>query len=344
MKARRISRGEGLAEGMVLAQDVRDASGTVVVGKGTVLGREALARLGDAPWTELHVVEMESGDVHEDEGGRRIAAAMAGPGVEASKTFSTGAFSITAVKRGLFEVDAERLGRLNEIEDVAAFALPHRRVVVEGEVVARTKIVPFVTREERVRAAEEEARGGIVRVREFVPLRVAVLVQEELREQGLAKFRSAMEEKLGFFRAPAPSVARVASSADALSSALREAVAGGAQLVLVAGSRPMDPLDPALDALDRAGARMLKSGVPAHPGTLLWVAELQTAPIVGMPTCGMAAKATTLDLILPRLFAGERLTRKDLARLGEGGLFSADTSHLLPPYRKGGARGELGST
>src|SRR6267154_3963225 len=173
MKARRISRAEGLAEGMVLAQDVRDASGAVIVGKGTVLGREALGRAGEAPWTELHVVEMEPGDVHEDEGGRRIAAAMAGPGVEASKTFSTGAFSLTATKRGLFEVDAERLGRLNEIEDVAAFALPHRRVVVEGEVVARTKIVPFVTREDRIRAAEEEARG-VVRVREFVPLRVTV--------------------------------------------------------------------------------------------------------------------------------------------------------------------------
>ena len=105
----------------------------------------------------------------------------------------------------------------------------------------------------------------------------------------------------------------------------------------------MDPLDPALDALDRAGARMLKSGVPAHPGTLLWVAELESASVVGMPTCGMAAKATTLDLVLPRVFAGERLTRKDLARLGDGGLFSAESSHLLPPYRKGAARGELGS-
>jgi hypothetical protein len=342
MKARRISRGEGLAGGMVLAQDVRDSAGNVIVGKGTVLGREAIARAVEAPWTELHVVEMDPGDVHEDEGGRRIAAAMAGPGVEASKTFSTGAFSLSAVKRGLLEVDGERLGRLNEIEDVAAFALSHRRVVVEGEVVARTKIVPFVTREDRVRAAEEEAQGGIVRVREFVPLRVAVLVQEELREQGLAKFRAALEQKLGFFGAPAPTVARVASSAEALASALREAVRGGAQLVLVGGSRPMDPLDPALDALERAGARMLKSGVPAHPGTLLWVAELETSAVVGMPTCGMAAKATTLDLVLPRLFAGERLTRKELARLGDGGLFSAETSHLLPPYRTGVARGELG--
>ncbi|MFL5292007.1 MAG: hypothetical protein ACJ79U_10870 [Myxococcales bacterium] len=342
MKARRISRGEGLSEGLVLAQDVRDDSGKVVVGKGSVLDRDAVARARELPWTELHVVEMEPGDVHELEGGRRIAAAMAGPFVEAAKTFATGAFSLTATRRGLLGVDSERLGRLNEVEDVAAFALPQKRVVVEGEVVARTKIVPFVTREDRVRAAEEAAQGGIVRVREFAPLRVTVLVQEELREQALAKFRAAIDEKLAFFGAQSAQISRVAATPDALASALREAVAGGAQLVVVAGSRPMDPLDPAVDALARAGARMVKSGIPAHPGTLLWVAELGNAPIVGMPTCGMAAKATTFDLVLPRIFAGDRLTLKELSRLGDGGLFSAESSHVLPPYRPGVARGELG--
>ncbi|MFL5391133.1 MAG: hypothetical protein ACJ784_19730 [Myxococcales bacterium] len=342
MKARRISRGEGLSEGLVLAQDVRDDSGKVVVGKGSVLDRDAVARARELPWTELHVVEMEPGDVHELEGGRRIAAAMAGPFVEAAKTFATGAFSLTATRRGLLDVDSERLGRLNEVEDVAAFALPQKRVVVEGEVVARTKIVPFVTREDRVRAAEEAAQGGIVRVREFAPLRVTVLVQEELREQALAKFRAAIDEKLAFFGAHSAQISRVAATPDALASALREAVAGGAQLVVVAGSRPMDPLDPAVDALARAGARMVKSGIPAHPGTLLWVAELGNAPVVGMPTCGMAAKATTFDLVLPRIFAGDRLTLKELSRLGDGGLFSAESSHVLPPYRPGVARGELG--
>jgi molybdenum cofactor cytidylyltransferase len=167
-------------------------------------------------------------------------------------------------------------------------------------------------------------------------------VQEELREAGLARFRAAIEEKLGFFGAPRPTLTKVAATADALAAALRGAVDEGAQLVVVAGSRPMDPLDPAVEALSRAGGRMEKIGVPLHPGTLLWVAQLGSAPIVGMPTCGIFSKATALDLILPRLFAGERLTRKELARLGDGGLFSAETSHLLPPYRAGVARGELG--
>src|SRR5205807_1916377 len=96
---------------------------------------------------------------------------------------------------------------------------------------------------------------------------------------------------------------------------------------------PMDPLDPALRALQAAGARMESHGVPAHPGTLLWLAYLSETPVVGAPSCGLFAKATALDLILPRLFTGERVTRAHLAALGAGGLLTREMSWRFPPYR-----------
>ena len=34
----------------------------------------------------------------------------------------------------------------------------------------------------------------------------------------------------------------------------------------------------------------------------------------------MYAKRTVIDLVLPRIMAGERLSREDLVRYGEGGL------------------------
>ena len=42
----------------------------------------------------------------------------------------------------------------------------------------------------------------------------------------------------------------------------------------MAGTRAMDPLDPAFVALDRLGAPLERYGVPAHPGSLLWLARL----------------------------------------------------------------------
>jgi len=43
-------------------------------------------------------------------------------------------------------------------------------------------------------------------------------------------------------------------------------------------------------------------------------------PILGIPACGMYAKTTIFDLILPRVLAGERINRKEVAALGHGGL------------------------
>ena len=116
---------------------------------------------------------------------------------------------------------------------------------------------------------------------------------------------------------------------------------GGAQTLIVAGASALDPLDPVFGALELLGARMERHGAPAHPGSLLWLARWRDRVIVGMPTCGMFSQATTFDLVLPRLFAGERVGNAELAGLGHGGLLSRELAYRFPQYRANVARGEL---
>ena len=49
-------------------------------------------------------------------------------------------------------------------------------------------------------------------------------------------------------------------------------------------------------------------------------AYVDEVPILGIPACGMYAKTTVFDLVLPRVLAGERIGRRELAELGHGGL------------------------
>jgi hypothetical protein len=46
----------------------------------------------------------------------------------------------------------------------------------------------------------------------------------------------------------------------------------------------------------------------------------ELVPVLGVPACGMYAKTTVFDLVLPRLLAGERIGRRELSELGHGGL------------------------
>jgi molybdopterin biosynthesis enzyme len=178
-------------------------------------------------------------------------------------------------------------------------------------------------------------------VRRFIPSRVAVLAQETLDERALARARRAFEEKLAFFGSELIAVQVVPSEPKQVASALSKWVGAGAQLVVLAGSKPMDPLDTSLRAMEEAGARMEKLGVPSHPGTLLWLAYFEGVPVVGAPSCGLFSKATALDLLLPRLLAGQRISVADLASLGPGGLLTRDMAYRFPPYRPTGNRGEL---
>jgi molybdopterin biosynthesis enzyme len=42
-------------------------------------------------------------------------------------------------------------------------------------------------------------------------------------------------------------------------------------------------------------------------------------PIVGAPGCARSLSPNVIDMVLPRLVAGEYLTRRDLVELGHGG-------------------------
>jgi hypothetical protein len=320
--------------GLVLSRNVSQLP------KGKLLSETEARMLREQPATEMHAMELEPGDLHEDPAGRRLAQAVAGENVEVQPP-SGGTLPLAARVRGIVEVNSSRLAELNSIDDRAVTTLPHEQIVTEGETIARAKIVPFVTLESRVAEAEKIASGGLVSVKKFVPLRVAAVVEERLDQPALEKFRRDFEEKVRFFGSTLLPLELTRGDADSIAAALRQSIAKGAQLVLVAAGRAMDPLDPALLGLTKAKGKLIKNGVPAHPGALLWLGEIDGAPIVGVPSCGVASKPTALDVLLPRLFTGARPSRELLVSFGAGGLVTRDNTFRLPPYRRPGPRGEL---
>lgn len=345
MKAHRVERGRLDASrmaGMILCEELRDEQGRSAFRKGQALGTADLALLERLPWRELHVIEPERGDLHEEDAGRRIAAAAAGDGAGV-QGFAGGHWAIAATRRGLLEVSIEALHHANRVEGACIYTLFDGQVVDEREVIARAKITPFVLPEERVREVERLARdaAGLVRVLAFHPTSVGAVVQETVSERGLARFRGALGEKLEWFGSDFTGAVAVRPDPGAVAEAVRELVRNGARIVVLAGTKAMDPLDPAFVALGELGASLERYGVPAHPGSLFWMATMGDVPLLGMPTCGLFAKATAFDLIIPRLLAGQRVDHDSLAALGHGGLLTTDTSFRFPPYRRAGGRGEV---
>ena len=105
-------------------------------------------------------------------------------------------------------------------------------------------------------------------------------------------------------------------------------------LILTAGAGSTDPLDACFVAIAALGGRIVRRGVPAHPGSMLWLARIGGTAILGLPTCGAYSKATAVDLLLPRLLTGEGASEKTVAKLGHGGILTRSQRFRFPPYAR----------
>jgi molybdopterin biosynthesis enzyme len=91
-------------------------------------------------------------------------------------------------------------------------------------------------------------------------------------------------------------------------------------MIITTGGMSVDPDDVTRLAVKDAGADEMTYGSAVLPGAMLMVAYIGDVPVVGVPACGMFHDITLFDLVFPRILAGEKIGRKELAALGHGGL------------------------
>jgi hypothetical protein len=350
MRARRISPSD-LA---LLSPD--ELAGAVLLG-GIRLPDRSLAkgsRLGPADAGELvraaadgrlaepvRLAWAEPGDLHENEAAERLALAVGGAGVELRPPRQS-RLDLLAKWPGVLHVRVGTLSRVNAIDPLEVFTLYHGQSVTAGRVVASVKVAPHLVPEEAVQRGVRIAReeGPLVEVRPYLPVEVGAIAAEALGPDELARFEAgarAKVEALGS-RFAGTTVVRDRDPDAAergARRALEEMVHGrGLPVVLVGGVSAGDPLAPFFAALDGVGGRVLRRGVPAHPGSMIWLARVGESRLLGLPSCGMFALATAADLVLPRLLTGERLEAVDLADMGHGGILSREMRFRFPAYAR----------
>src|SRR5438105_15549652 len=187
---------EGLV-GKVLCHDVRDAAGKIAVEKGARLTAATSKVLMETPWEEIHLLAVDPTDLHEEEAGKRLAAAVVGDGVEV-KGYTGGQWTLVATRRGLLRVRRQALADANALEGISIFTLFDGQPVEPGETVAKCKVTPLVIAETTIRAIEKTARdaGGLVMVHAFRPATIGAVAQERLEPNQRARLEAALQQKV----------------------------------------------------------------------------------------------------------------------------------------------------
>jgi molybdenum cofactor cytidylyltransferase len=310
------------AQGATAVHSIR-APG-IVLKKGTVVGAAEIAALAAAGIDTIVVARLEEGDVPEDVAAAEIAAAAAGERVRVDRAF-TGRCNLFATAPGVLVLDTQAIERLNGIDESVTFAtLPAYKPVVEGEMIATVKIIPFaVERGVRDRVLEAAVGKTLLRVAPYRISKVGVVstVLPGLSDKVIDKTIRVTGERLAPAGATIVAEQRVPHEPEALSRAIGEVLGHGAELVLVFGASAIaDRRDVIPSAIAAQGGRIEHFGMPVDPGNLLLVGDLQGRPVLGAPGCARSPKENGFDWVLMRLLAGLPVTRGDIARMGVGGL------------------------
>jgi probable molybdopterin binding protein len=283
------------------------------------------------------VVVPERGDLHEDEAALRLAAAVGGANLTKRGPAESRVDLVAAVD-GVLHVRTPALERLNRIDPLEVFTAFDGSVVQAGDLVASIKVAPHVVPESVVAAGERIAAFGrrpVVRIAPFRPMRVAVVVREAVRSVARERFEASVRSKVESLGSEIRSIVYAESDAD-VATELRRVSKGRARvdLVLTAGGGSTDPLDPFFVAIEDLGGRIVRKGVPSHPGSMVWLGRVGRTAVLGLPTCGAYSKATAADLVLPRLLTGEPPGPRLVSPLGHGGILTRDQRFRFPRYAR----------
>jgi len=325
------------AVGMILCHDLTKIVPGEFKGcafkKGHVIKEKDIPELLKLGKENIFVWEHKEGMLHEDEAALRIARAVAGEGIGLSEP-SEGKINLAAKLKGLLKIDVERLNRINSIEHIMCATIHENQVVCEGQLLAGTRVIPLVIEEERIRFVEAICNANpIINIRPIDAKKVGIVSTGSEIYHGRIKdrFGPVVKDKVEKYNCQVLGQTIVDDKVEMILKAINEYLVLGADMVIITGGMSVDPDDLTPLAIRSTGAHIVSYGAPVLPGAMFLLAYLDgKTPIMGLPGCVMYSKTTVFDLVLPRVLAGEILSKNDLSRLGHGGLCTTCPSCTFP--------------
>ncbi|HIU25468.1 MAG TPA: molybdopterin-binding protein [Candidatus Copromorpha excrementigallinarum] len=313
------------AVGTVLAHDLTQIIPGEYKGpkfkKGHVIKEEDIPLLLSMGKKHLFVLEKDDTDVHENEAAHRIATKAAGSGIVLSDP-SEGKIELRAAEDGLLKIDRDRLFSLVSQDEIMFATIHENFVVKKGQKLAGTRIIPlFVSEEVMGRAEAVLAAGPIIEVCHLKPMRVGVVTTGSEVYSGIIKdaFGPVLVKKFGELGSTVEKQLFADDDDEMIAGCIRQLIDEGMDFIGITGGMSVDPDDRTPSGIRKAGGDVVSYGAPVLPGAMFMLSYIDNVPVVGLPGCVMYSRTSVFDLIVPRLLAGERISKEDINRLAHGG-------------------------
>lgn len=323
------------AVGHVLCHDmtqiIKGVSKDARFRKGHIVTEEDIPVLLSMGKDYLYVWEKQEGMLHENDAADRLYRLCKNEYMNESPV-KEGKIELFAAIDGVFCIDLEKLNAINSIDELMIATLSNYYPVKAGNKLAGTRVIPLVVDEKKLQEAERIAGNTpIFSLKPYRRKKCGIVTTGNEVFYGRIKdtFSPVVVKKLEEFGAEILGVIYCGDEPETITAAINEFLVQGAEMVICTGGMSVDPDDRTPAAIRATGAEMISYGAPVLPGAMFLLSYLDGRPVLGLPGCVMYAKRTIFDLVLPRLMADIPIAKKDLAKLGNGGLcLSCEVCHF----------------
>ena len=222
------------------------------------------------------------------------------------------------------EVNTASLAAFNMVDEVMCATLHNHTLVKKGALVAATRAIPLVMKRAPIEraAAIAQQNDATLSVKVLRQAKVGLVITGNEVYHGLIedRFAPVLSEKLTALGCEIGGLEFAPDDTGLISRAIRSHLERGCDLLMLSGGMSVDPDDVTRQGIRQAGATEMYYGAAVLPGAMFLAAYIGDVPLLGVPACGLHHRITVLDLVLPRILAGEKIGKAELAFLGHGGL------------------------
>ncbi|WP_294155316.1 molybdopterin-binding protein [uncultured Clostridium sp.] len=315
------------AVGHVLCHDItriiKDVVKDTPFRKGHIITEEDIPVLLSLGKEHLYIWEKKEGMLHENEAAEILFDICKNDNMSGTE-IKEGKIELIADCDGLFRVDVDRLDNINDLDEIMIATRHTNYAVKKGDKLAGTRVIPLIIEETKLQEVKRIAGDKpLLELLPYKKMKAGVVTTGSEVYHGRIKdtFTPVIINKLKEYGIEVCWHKVVDDENEMIINAIQEIKESGADIILCTGGMSVDPDDLTPGAIKKSGANIITYGAPVLPGAMFLLGYFEDGtPIMGLPGCVMYSKATVFDLVLPRIAAGLKVTKKDISRMGHGGL------------------------
>ncbi len=323
MKSRVLAVHESI--GRVLSTPIFRLSGKKLLAKGHILSEEDASLLKAEGLDQVWVTELDEDEVSEDEAVLTASATMASGSLEI-RLAAGGRANLVAAENVCAVIDDELLRRVNSTSSMVVATVANFSYATAGQRIAVVKSAPFAVGRDQLQEVVDllNQTGPIIRLRPIRSPRVALLYTDPLQsDRARVLFENVMRQRLARYDLESSIALCSLEDEPKVANALSYLLKSNPDVVIIASTTsPANPDDVVGRAVRRVGCTIERFLAPVEPGNLLLLSYRDEIPVISAPGCYRSPKPNVLDLLLPPLLSGYRVSGWELAAFGSGGLLN----------------------